>query len=124
MSALLIRFSKLCLVVTFVLALLALGFGHRSGALTLDADLEAYLLSGGAASGLCGDVDDPASGPAKECTACRLIASTDLVAPMATLPVAIRLVQVTQMLALAQMRHHAAPLDPAKQTRAPPSRLI
>jgi hypothetical protein len=119
MKRVIVRMSEFAIVASLIVALTAVGFAHRVSAQTLDADLEAFLLSGGTLSGLCGDLEDPKNARADECSACRLIAAT-VVPDTFEHPTVLRLPQTLKLMRLAQLRHHAVPRDPGQQTRAPP----
>lgn len=113
------KLSELVIVTSLIVAMTAIGFAHRVSAQTLDADLEAFLLSGGTLSGLCGDLEDPKNAGADECSACRLIAAM-AVPDNFVHPIEARLPHTLKLMRLAQLRHHAVPRDPGQQTRAPP----
>jgi hypothetical protein len=119
MKRVIAQLSDLVVVATLIVALTAVGFAHRVSAQSLNADLEAFLLSGGTLSGLCGDIQDPKNARADECSACRLMATTT-VPENFTHSIEARLPQTLRLMRLAQLRHHAAPRDPSQQTRAPP----
>lgn len=119
MKCVIAQLSDLVVVATMIVALTAVGFAHRVSAQSLNADLEAFLLSGGTLSGLCGDIQDPKNARADECSACRLMATTT-VPNNFTHSIKAGLPQTLRLMRLAQLRHHAAPRDPSQQTRAPP----
>ncbi len=94
------------------------GFAHKSASAPMNADLQAYLEMGGTLDDICGAFGQPGMATPK-CEACRL--ADTVMAPIlqartmpGTSPV------IRQMRHVAQLRHHAKPLDPSQQTRAPP----
>ncbi|WP_299954012.1 hypothetical protein [uncultured Roseobacter sp.] len=111
-------FAKLCVTATLLLAMTAVGFAHRSSQPPMDPDLLAFLDAGGTLEELCGLTGD-APGPSQNCEACRLV-DTVVCPPHAS--TAQREIPVTtqRMRVIAQLRHHAKPLDPTRLTRAPP----
>lgn len=110
---------KLFVTAMLVAALLTLGFAHRISLPETDPDLLAYLQAGGSLADICDASDDVPHGLNQNCEACRLVDAAACPAPSTTLR-RDALVQIRQMRIIAQLRHHAKPLDPAQRTRAPP----
>lgn len=111
-------FAKLCVTATLLVAMMAVGFAHRSSQPPLDPDLRAFLEAGGTLEELCGLAGD-APGASQNCEACRLV-DTVACPPHAVAAQRDTPVRTQRMRVIAQLRHHAKPLDPTQLTRAPP----
>ncbi|MGJ8544337.1 MAG: hypothetical protein ACSHWZ_02760 [Sulfitobacter sp.] len=99
-------------------ALTATGFAHQRDKAPLPADMAAFIASGGTLSDLC-NRGGPARGGGMKCEACRLMDSGAPLPELGWSQVSIRL-RMARLRIIAQTRHRAKPLDPARHSRAPP----
>jgi len=97
-----------------MIALILLGFGHRP----LSAQVNAYVISGGSLSDLCGGENAPDISHAT-CRACLITSSSDLCAPTALPHIARG--GATLMWAMRPKSVSFAHLDPLPQARGPPT---
>lgn len=110
---------RLMIVVSLFAAITTVGFAHKTSVSDIDPDLLAYVAAGGALEDICGASDDAPHGMTRSCDACRLVDTADCPPHSAALRHA-AMVHTRQLQHVAQLRHHAKPLDAAQQTRAPP----
>ncbi|MEP2641798.1 hypothetical protein [Roseobacter sp.] len=96
-----------------------IGFAHRTSAPSMNPDLLAYLDAGGTLDDLCGLAGDTQNGAGQNCDACRL-GDTLMCPHHVAAPYTQHLTRTDRMRVIAQLRHHAKPLDPSQLTRAPP----
>lgn len=110
---------NLLIVAIFLAAMTTVGFAHRMSVQETDPDLLAYLAAGGALEDICGVLEDNPHGLSQSCEACRLVDTAEYPTHFTTLRRA-ALVHTRRLQHVAQLRHHAKPLDTAQLTRAPP----
>ncbi|WP_299970499.1 hypothetical protein [uncultured Roseobacter sp.] len=113
-----VRFCRVLLIVSAMIAVIAVGFAHRVAHPAASPDMIAYLASGGSLSDVCGSGGSDGTAPVA-CEACRISDAAALLTTsggtfVATLPKCDRLRVIAKRLA------EARGLDPARLVRAPP----
>ncbi|KIN64564.1 hypothetical protein Z946_3456 [Sulfitobacter noctilucicola] len=94
-------------------------FAHTGARPALSPELEAYVAAGGTLAELCGTAGEQDGTQGQKCEACRLIGAALLPRDAHGVPVA-RCDQTRILTFVAKRLHNSRPLDPARQTRAPP----
>ncbi|MGC3937562.1 hypothetical protein ACOTTU_07110 [Roseobacter sp. EG26] len=112
-------FFNFLLATVLILATASLGIAHKSAPTDLDPYLTAYLQAGGSLSDICGDLEGDPHRTTRDCDACRLMDGALAARNMSEFRLKVT-AHIQRMRLRAQLRHHAKPLDPAQQTRAPP----
>lgn len=115
--------SILCKLITsfaLIIAMAASGLAHAGvRPPALSPDLAEYVLAGGSLADICGYAGEQEGAQGQKCEACRLIGAALI--PRICHGVPIVLSDQTRVLTFAAKRlHQQHPLDPARQTRAPP----
>ncbi|UWR24515.1 hypothetical protein [Sulfitobacter sp. S190] len=110
--------QKLMIAVA-VMAVVLLGFAHRSGKQTLSPELADYVAAGGAISDICGLTGGDGMAVPVDCEACRIGDAAHLVGVCYASPP--RLAAQTFVLrSIGKRIAHSRALDPARLVRAPP----
>lgn len=104
---------------SLVVALLAVGFAHKSTTSGLSPELEAYVAQGGSLADICGERGGKDPIVPVGCEACRLSDSLSLGGTCSALP-PLTLTQTKSAHFIAKLLRHSQSPDPARLTRAPP----
>lgn len=111
--------TQVLAVITLTVALAGVGFGHRLGNPTANANLQAFFASGGSWADLCVDSDTDTPTQSNHCDACRLVDAISQ-AEITTGPVEILLLSSQINTAISrQIRLCRKPVS-SRPSRAPP----
>lgn len=116
MQAKVAHYLKALLIAGLMIGLAAVAFGHKPAFKRADADLLEFIQVNGSLDGICGDPELASGG---ECPACQIVKSFALTGLDTGEPQAVTQA-VERLKIIAQVRHRARPLDPARLSRAPP----
>lgn len=117
MRVLVFKLMDWCVVIGVSIALLAVGFAHKTSSVEWSPELAAYIAAGGQLGEICGysDEGDPVT---IDCEACRIADNADHVA--STYVFESELLQTRTYAFVAKRIAEQSDLDPARLTRAPP----
>lgn len=111
--------SKLLTSFALIFAMAVSALAHVGMRPALSPDLAEYVLAGGELSDLCGYSGEQDGARGQKCEACRLIGAALIPRVCHGVPVVIS--DQTRVLSFVAKRlHQQHPLDPTRQTRAPP----
>lgn len=119
MVSIALRLLRLSVAAALCLALVAIGYGHRTQGPDMTPELAAYVAAGGSLSDLCGPTDGDGPAPRADCEACRL--SDTLTTLRDPCLAASRITPKTFVFGFVakRLRQTSGP-DPVRLTRAPP----
>ncbi len=119
MRSLAVTFFRFYLLFAVTVALVAVGFAHRTAQPPLSPELAAYVAIGGAIDDICGAVDGEENATIVDCEACRLTDATSL--PHRFCIALTKRNHKTVVLGfVARKIADSRGLDPARLVRAPP----